>query len=78
MGAEEVPGTPRPLLTRLAQVSSFLASDLYPDPDFVSLYPLTFLPSCQFRVVGPQHVKWPSVLISGLRPGKHPSPAESS
>lgn len=38
-----------------------LASDLYPDPDFVSLYPLTFLPSCQFRVVGPQHVKWPSV-----------------
>ncbi|XP_069418820.1 ral guanine nucleotide dissociation stimulator-like 2 isoform X4 [Ovis canadensis] len=33
VGAEEVPGTPAPLLTRLAQ----------------------------FRVVGPQHVKWPSV-----------------
>ncbi|XP_040105056.1 ral guanine nucleotide dissociation stimulator-like 2 isoform X3 [Oryx dammah] len=33
VGAEEVPGTPAPLLTRLAQ----------------------------FRVVGPQHMKWPSV-----------------
>lgn len=51
MAGDEVPTTPAPLLTRLAQVSSAPDSDLDADPHSVNVSSLISLPSCQSHVV---------------------------
>lgn len=66
-GGEEGPGTPAPLLTRLAQVSQDLSFDGRP------CHPSAFTPP---SFLCPQHMKWPSV--SSLDSALETSPSSHS